>query len=307
MLRVDAPLLRVEAEARDVLALEPRGARRVDLPGDVDEAARAIRERADELVRVEAEPLAGGEGGGARARDLAGVRVDRPRVLAERKLDAGAVVDRPARRGHRKRLVVLLRGEAAERVRAHSLQPERARDHRGEDEHEDREQETQSPVRDLRRHFGGAEMSTYVNDAGSAGTSPRARAAVSIFAAAAALESRETRAALSARSCARSRASRSSARFRCSTATFSATTPARPIAATTIQTTPLAVRRLVAGRRLGAGRGSARRRTGAAATASDHDVIRFSPRPAAARTLPAGCARPPPASGARASRSARAG
>src|SRR5438034_4806765 len=35
-----------------------------------------------------------------------------------------------------------------------------------EDEHEDREQQTQPPVGDLRRHFAGAAMSTYVKDAG---------------------------------------------------------------------------------------------------------------------------------------------
>ena len=69
------------------------------------------------------------------------------RLLADRELDAHPVVDRPAARGRRDHVVVLLRGEPLEPGRAHDLEPERAAERDGEQEREDRDQQADPAIR----------------------------------------------------------------------------------------------------------------------------------------------------------------
>src|SRR5207253_4041069 len=83
-LGVAAALLRIEAQARDLAALEQRRACRIGLPRDVDEPVRAVGERRVELRRVDAECLPDEERRRPRVADLARVGVDRGRLLADR-------------------------------------------------------------------------------------------------------------------------------------------------------------------------------------------------------------------------------
>src|SRR5439155_25821844 len=169
--------------------------------------------------------------------DLARVRIDGRRLLADRELDTRAIEDRPAARGDRDRLAVLPLGRASKRGRLDALQPRGARQRRGEDENEDREEQADAPVGLLLGlHFA---RSTYPYPDGSWYCSPNCRpACVSMRPARSLLESSDRSAAFSARSLTRSEFTPSSARFRRSTATFTNTTPARRIPLTAIQRIP---------------------------------------------------------------------
>ena len=153
-LRVEAALLRIEAEAGQVLALQNRRPRGVGLALDVDEAQRAVGERGVHLALVEPEDARGGRRLAARVAHLARVGVDRRRLLADRELQAAAVEDRSAGRGNRHVLVVLVGRQLPERARAHALQPGRAEERDPEGDPEDREQQPDAAVGDLRVHRG---------------------------------------------------------------------------------------------------------------------------------------------------------
>ena len=97
----------------------------------------------------------GGERDPARVPDLLRVGVDRRRLLADRELDAGAVVDRAAAGGDLLDLLVLGVRERGEVAGVDALEPERAHEHGREGEPEDREEQANPPVGLLVTHGGG--------------------------------------------------------------------------------------------------------------------------------------------------------
>src|SRR4029453_11711581 len=122
------------------------------------------------------------------------------RLLADRELDAAAVVDRPARGRNHDVLAVLARRKPAERRGADALQPRCSQERDPEGDDEDREQEPDAAVRGLRAHRARGPSRTYVVSAGSAGTSPKRFCACSwMRGAAAAIESCEASGCFSAR------------------------------------------------------------------------------------------------------------
>src|SRR5581483_9504185 len=66
-----------------------------------------------------------------------------------RELHAGAVEDRPAPRGDLDALLVLAVRERREPARLHALDPQRAREQRGERDREEREQQADPVIRPL--------------------------------------------------------------------------------------------------------------------------------------------------------------
>jgi hypothetical protein len=126
------------------------GRLRISLALDVDEALRPIADLPVDVVRIEAELTAGG------ARDRLGlghfvrVDVDGGRLLADRELKAAAVEDRPAMCGEVDRLLLLSRCKLLQRLRAHALQPDGAREDEREDEGEGEEEDPDPPVRSAR-------------------------------------------------------------------------------------------------------------------------------------------------------------
>ena len=125
----------------------------VRLALDVDEGARAIRELRVELLRIDAESLAGGQRHGPRILDPARVRVDRRRLLADRERLADAVEDRAAPGGDDDRLAVLAQRHPLERGGLHSLQPDRPGERAGEDEREEDEEQADAAVGDPLAHL----------------------------------------------------------------------------------------------------------------------------------------------------------
>ena len=125
---------------------------RVGEPLDVDELLFLFEQLRVERVRVDAEDLVRRERDRARVAHLLRVGVDRRLLLADRELDAGAVEDRAAPGGDLLGLLVLALREAREMRRLHALQPDRAREHRREDEREDAEQEPDPAVGLLLAH-----------------------------------------------------------------------------------------------------------------------------------------------------------
>ena len=146
-LRVGAPLLRVRGEPGQVEPRQLRRRHRIGLARDVDEAVPPVGELRGERLPGDAEDRAGALRLAARIGHLARVRVDRRRLLADRELHPGAVVDRPAAGGDLDRLAVLLRGHAAEARRLHALEPRGAREHGAEADDEDEEQQPDATVR----------------------------------------------------------------------------------------------------------------------------------------------------------------
>src|SRR5207247_4978008 len=98
---------------------------------------------------------------------------DRRRLLADRELQAAAVVDRSARgrKGHV--LAVLARGQAAVRAGPHALQPRGPQERDPEQEHEAREQEPDAAVGVARAGEAAQRVTglsrTYVGWVGSGG------------------------------------------------------------------------------------------------------------------------------------------
>src|SRR5256886_15460433 len=132
-------LLRIEAEAGQVPLAQPLGAHRVGLPLDVDEAVRAVAELGGKRDRVEPQDPRRDRGLAVRVAHLQRVGADRRRLLADRELQAAAVVDRPARGRKRHVLAVLARGQAAVRTGAYALQPRGPQERDPEQEPEARE------------------------------------------------------------------------------------------------------------------------------------------------------------------------
>ena len=97
---------------------------------------------------------------------LARVGVDRRRLLAYRELHAVPVEDRAAAGRDRHGLLVLELRLASERRSLHALDPDRAREGRGKDENEDREQQADAPVCLLVAHYFLARL-TYPYSVGS--------------------------------------------------------------------------------------------------------------------------------------------
>ena len=149
-LRVDAALLRIEVHAGEMHALEPRGCLRISLALDVDEALRPVADLPVDVVRIEAELAAGGARDRLGLGHLARVDVDGRRLLADRELKAAAVEDRPAMGREVDRLLLLSRRKLLQRLRAHALQPDGAREDECEDEGEGEEEDPDPPVRSAR-------------------------------------------------------------------------------------------------------------------------------------------------------------
>src|SRR5262249_42292031 len=99
-----------------------------------------------EGVRVDTEEPLRRDRDRSRLRHLPWVGVDGGHLLADRELHPGPVVDRPAAGGNGHRLAMLPLGELAERRRPDALQPDRARERRGEDHDEDREQQADAAI-----------------------------------------------------------------------------------------------------------------------------------------------------------------
>src|SRR5262249_61201547 len=100
-LRVEAELLRVEADAGEAERLQVVGLVGVRLPRDVHEAMRPVYEARVEARRIEPELLRCGEGQVASPSHLAWIRVDGGRGLSDREGLAGPVDGRcPPRRAH---------------------------------------------------------------------------------------------------------------------------------------------------------------------------------------------------------------
>ena len=93
-LRVRALLLRVGADAGEVLLQELGGLGGVGEALDVDEVRLLVQQLRVERVRVDAEQLSGRERDGARLTQLGRVGVDGRRLLADRELGARPVEDR---------------------------------------------------------------------------------------------------------------------------------------------------------------------------------------------------------------------
>ena len=108
VLRVGAPLLRIRADAGEVLGKERVRRLRLGEAGDVDEVRVLAEELRVELVRVRAEEVLRGERDRPCVGDRVRVGIDRPVLLADRELNAGAVDDRAAPRRRRHRLLVHL-------------------------------------------------------------------------------------------------------------------------------------------------------------------------------------------------------
>ena len=147
-LRVEALLLRIEAEAGQLSPPQPLGPHRVGLARDVDEAVRAVAELGGEGDRVEPQDPRRDGGLAVRVAHLERIGVDRRRLLADRELEAAPVVDRPTRGRDRHFLAVLARRQAAVGARANSLQPRRPQERDPEQEDEAREQQPDAAIRD---------------------------------------------------------------------------------------------------------------------------------------------------------------
>ena len=153
MVRIRAPLLRVEAEPDDVATLEQPCLRRVDLAREVDEAPGAVGEERGDGLLVEPEVSRDRGGDDRRLADLRRVGVHGRRVLADRELDSHAVVHRAAVGRERDRLTLLALGKALERRRLHRLQPRRSREGDAEDGGKDDCEQPDAAVRQPRGRY----------------------------------------------------------------------------------------------------------------------------------------------------------
>ena len=152
-LRIGSQLLRVEPDPRQIALREGVGLDGVGLPGDVDEPLRAILQDRVELVRIEAERLADDDGRTLGVDDVAGVRVDRGRLLADREWLSGAVVDRSAAGRDLDRLAVLRRRHRRVAVVLRGLHVGGAGDGDEEEESEREEKQANAVIRAPLSHF----------------------------------------------------------------------------------------------------------------------------------------------------------
>ena len=106
VLRIGAPLLRIRADAGEVLREECGRNLRIGEAGDVDEPLVLVEQLRIELVRVGAEKVLRRECDPARVGDHVRVGVDRRVLLADRELNSAAVENRAAPRRRRHRLLV---------------------------------------------------------------------------------------------------------------------------------------------------------------------------------------------------------
>jgi hypothetical protein len=113
VLRVEAALLRIEPESRDVQALEALGASGIRLPLDVDEPMRPVGELLVDLFRRQPQDTRNHRGRLRRVLNLQWIGIDGDRLLADSELDAGAVEDRAAVGCKVDRRAVLARGHPA--------------------------------------------------------------------------------------------------------------------------------------------------------------------------------------------------
>src|SRR2546423_12525737 len=148
MLRIEAPLFRIEPESGDVQALKPLGAYGIRLALDVDEAVSSVRELLVHLFRIEPQDARDDRCGFRRVPNLQRIGVDRDRLLADGELNARAVVDRAAVRSEVDGRAVLARRHPAERLRAHALQPDRAKNGGAEHDREESEEKADPTVRE---------------------------------------------------------------------------------------------------------------------------------------------------------------
>ncbi len=146
VLRIRAALLGVVEHAGEALLQEGRGLRRVGEALDVDEPALLVDERRVQPVAVDAEQVVRRQRDPARVRHLLRVGVDRPRLLADRELDARAIVDRAAAGRDLLRLLVLGVRDVREVPCVDALQPDRPRQDAGEREREEREEQADAAV-----------------------------------------------------------------------------------------------------------------------------------------------------------------
>ena len=145
-LRVEAPLLRIEAEPFEVALLEQRRLGGIGLSRYVDEVAVPVRELLVERVGVDAERSCRRGCDAARIAHPPRIGVDRGGLLADRELDAGAVEDGAARGGQDDRLEVLPRGELSQRSGLDALQPGGAAEEQREAEDEERQEKPNPAV-----------------------------------------------------------------------------------------------------------------------------------------------------------------
>jgi hypothetical protein len=108
-----------------------------------------VRGRSGAWYTIELHVARGDGGDGVRVADVARIRVDGGRPLADREQAAGAIEDRAAARGDRHLLPVLLLGLRRERLCVDGLQPHRARQRPREHEDEEDEQQPNPAVRQL--------------------------------------------------------------------------------------------------------------------------------------------------------------
>ena len=155
-LRIEAHLLRIEAESFEVLLLELGRLGGIGLPLQIDEVPRAVREDRIELVRIEAEDRRRSQRDPARILHAPRVGVDRGRLLADCERLARAVEDRSPPRRNLRRVLLLARGDAFERRGLHALQPHRPREGAREDEREEAEEQADAAVGEpLGHRLGG--------------------------------------------------------------------------------------------------------------------------------------------------------
>jgi hypothetical protein len=147
VLRIEAPLLWIEADTRNVQALQPLSATRVRLALDVDEAVRSVGELLVNLLGSEPQDPRDHGRDLRRIADLQRIGVDSDRLLTDRELDARAVVDRAAVCRQLNRRPVLVRRHPAERLGADALEPDGAKQGGAEDDRENGEEKTDPAVR----------------------------------------------------------------------------------------------------------------------------------------------------------------
>ena len=148
-LRVGTMLLAVEEDARQGLLPEPRGLDRVGLACDVGEVRVLVQQRLVDRVRIDAEDCLGGERHALRVLHLGRIGIHGGRLLADRQLDAIAVVHGAATRGNRDGLRVLPVRHRRELRPVHRLQPEGAGARHEEEGGEDEEQQPDALVDEL--------------------------------------------------------------------------------------------------------------------------------------------------------------
>src|SRR5689334_23260879 len=161
VLRIEAPLLRIKPEPGDMQTLEPLGAHGVRLALDVDEAVGPVDELLVDVLRNEPQDARDNRRDLRRVLDLQRVGVDGDRLLADRELDARAVVDRSAVGREIDRRAVLARRHPPVRLRPDALQPDCAQERGAEDDRENGEKKADPAVREpaAQRAWRGA-MST---------------------------------------------------------------------------------------------------------------------------------------------------